>query len=161
MTLVLVEPGDDGVSVLSLEALTFARRLGATLDAPVHAVVVGPDPDSILAALGAQGVAVVHHADDPRLEHYAAAAWAAAVVDAVHAASPRVVLAAASPRGNEILAHVAARLDLPMAANCVRVAPSEGGLLAARQVMGGSALEEVALTTEPALLTMAGHAVDP
>ena len=161
MILVLVEPGDDGVSVLSLEALTFARRLAGTLDAPVHAVVVGPHPDSMLAELGTQGVAVVHHADDPRLVQYAAAAWAAAVVDTVHAASPRVVTAAASPRGNEILAHVAARLDLPMAANCVRVAPSGAGLLAARQVMGGSALEEVALTTSPALLTMAGHAVDP
>jgi electron transfer flavoprotein alpha subunit len=163
--LVLVEPADGGASLLSLEALTFARELAA--DAPVHAVVVAGFGPDLLAELAAQGVAAVHHGDDPRLARYSGAAWAAAVGDVIGELAPSAVVAAASPRGNEILAHLAARRGLAMAANCM-TATAEGGdgggLLVRRQVMGGAALEELRLATAdgaPALLTMAGHAVDP
>jgi len=164
--LVLVEPAGSETSPLSLEALTFARELADPLGVPVHAVCVGP-PAS-LADLAAHGVAEVHQADDPRLDRYAAAAWAACVLQAAQGASPAVVMAAASPRGNEIMAHVAARTGLRMAANVVRAqAGPGGGLSVHRQVMGGAALEEVRLDGDgggngsgPALFTMAGHAVD-
>jgi electron transfer flavoprotein alpha subunit len=83
-------------------------------------------------------------------------------VQAAGAGGAELVLAAASPRGNEVMAHVAARLDRPMAANVTTLTGTDP-IVAARQVMGGSALEEVALATDdgPALLTMAGHAVQP
>jgi electron transfer flavoprotein alpha subunit len=176
MILVLVEADggtDGGVAGVSLEALTFARDLAARLDpdvpgvgtaAAVQAVLVGPDPDGMLAELGAQGVGTVHHADDPRLQRYGGAAWAAAVVDVMRVHAPRVVLAGGTPRGSEVMAHVAARLAAPMAANCVEVEVVAGGeLLAVRQVMGGSALEESRMSATgagPALLTVAGHAVE-
>jgi electron transfer flavoprotein alpha subunit len=160
MILVLVEPGDGSTATLSLEALTFARREAELLGLPVHALVVGPHPSSMLADLADYGVAWVHHADDPRLASYSAAAWAAAVVQAATAGSARLVLAAASPRGNEVMAHVAARTGRRMAANVVTLSGSDP-IVAARQVMGGAALEEVALADAPALLTMAGHAVEP
>src|SRR6185312_8124332 len=44
---------------------------------------------------------------------YQPAAWAAAIA----AAPAEVIVAAGSDRGNELLAHVAARLDQPFAAN--------------------------------------------
>jgi electron transfer flavoprotein alpha subunit len=171
MILVLVEPeggGEPATALISLEALSFARALAAAPggDGRVEAVVVGPHPAAMLDDLAAQGVGVIHHADDPRLERYAAAAWAASLAEVVASTAPDVVLAAGSPRGSEILAHVAARLGSAMAANCVRVDPSDGGgFVASRQVMGGSALEEVRLVAggpgAPALLTMAGHVVEP
>jgi electron transfer flavoprotein alpha subunit len=160
MILVLVEPGDESTATLSLEALTFARRQAELTAEPVHALVVGPHPASMLGDLGGYGVAEVQHADDPRLERFSAAAWAAAVVQAAQAGGASLLLAAASPRGNEVMAHVAARLDRPMAANVMTLTGTDP-VVAARQVMGGSALEEVALTGSPALLTMAGHAVEP
>ena len=160
MILVLTETVADGLDLLSAEALTFARGLGDD----VQALVVGPHPASAAEALAAQGVSAIHHADDERLAAYSAAAWAAAVVDAAKATGAGVVLAAASPRGNEVLAHVAARLDVRMAANAVSMEGGADALVVKRQVMGGAALEEVHLSGAagaPALLTMAGHAVDP
>lgn len=160
MILVLTETTADGLDLLSAEALTFARATGDD----VQALVVGPHPASAAGGLAAQGVSAIHHADDERLAAYSAAAWAAAVVDAAKATGAGVVLAAASPRGNEVLAHVAARLDVPMAANAVTMAGAADALVVTRQVMGGAALEEVHLSGAagaPALLTMAGHAVDP
>jgi electron transfer flavoprotein alpha subunit len=165
--LVLVETAPDGVALLSQEALTFARELAGegSGDAGVQALVVGACPPSALEGLAAQGVATVLAAGGDGFAAYSAAAWAAACVEAARTAGATTLLAAASPRGNEVLAHVAARLDAPMAANVVTAQWDGATLAVRRQVMGGAALEELRLTAAaggaPALLTMAGHAVDP
>ncbi len=70
-----------------------------------------------------------------------------------------VVTAAGTPRGGEVLAHLAARTGVAMAANVV----SFGGLapfVVTRQVVGGTVLEEMALSGRPAVFTVAGHAVE-
>jgi electron transfer flavoprotein alpha subunit len=162
--LVLVETDADGATLTSLEALTFARDLGRSGGGQTEAVVVGPlDAEvekRLLAHLGEQGVAVAHHAQADGLASYGAAAWAAAVVEAANATQARAVLAAGTPRGNEILAHVATRLGVAMAANVVGVDGLEP-LVVSRQVLGGSALEEMRLDDEVAVLSVAGHACDP
>jgi electron transfer flavoprotein alpha subunit len=67
-------------------------------------------------------------------------------------------VAAGTNRGNEVLAHVAARLDLPFAANCTQVAAGSP-LRLTRIRWGGSLLEEAALHGSPALLSVAPHMV--
>ncbi|MGI8577110.1 MAG: electron transfer flavoprotein subunit alpha/FixB family protein [Nocardioidaceae bacterium] len=165
MILVLVETDAQGVMETSSETLTFARDMaGRSGGGPVHAVLVGdlsPDlQDVVPQQLGSQGVRVLHHARHERLPSYAAAAWAAAVVAAATQIEAGVVMAAGTPRGSEILAHVAARLDVMMAANVV-AADASDPLVVSRQVMGGAVLEEMRLDTRPAVLTVAGHATVP
>jgi electron transfer flavoprotein alpha subunit len=161
---VLVETDAGGATLVSREALTFARGLAVRTGGPVHAVVVGPVAEDarrrLLDELGTQGVTVLHDAQDGRLSSYAAAAWAAAVVDATAAAAAGLVVAAGTPRGNEILAHVAVRLDAAMAANVVEVDETEP-LTVTRQVLGGAALEEMRLDGPVSVLSVAGHALDP
>ena len=53
---------------------------------------------------------------------YAPSAWAAAIVEAAGEAD---VVGPGSDRGNEVLAHVAAQLDLPFAANVTEVRGDE------------------------------------
>jgi electron transfer flavoprotein alpha subunit len=69
------------------------------------------------------------------------------------------VLAPGTPRGMEVLAHLAARLDVAMAANVVAIGATEP-LVVTRQVQGGAVLEEMRLPEQPAVLTVAGHAVE-
>jgi electron transfer flavoprotein alpha subunit len=161
---VLVETDADGPTTVSLETLTFARELARRSGAQVHAVAVavpeGGARDALLARLGEQGVTSAHCAKDDRLQRYAAAAWAAAVVDVVGAVGARAVLAPGSPRGNEVLAHVATRLELTMAANAVRV-ESTDPLIVTRQVLGGAALERMRLDGPVVALSVAGHACEP
>ena len=57
-----------------------------------------------------------------------------------------------------MLAHVAAKLDQPMAANCVSVTPGSPATVI-RTRWGGSLLEEARVHGEPLLLTAAAHAV--
>jgi electron transfer flavoprotein alpha subunit len=102
----------------------------------------------------------MHRADGEPLAAYAAAAWAAAVVDVVKAESPTMVVAAGTPRGTEVMAHVATRLDAAMAANVVAM-DSVSPCVVTRQVVGGAALEEMRLDGSVVVLTVAGHACDP
>jgi electron transfer flavoprotein alpha subunit len=61
-------------------------------------------------------------------------------------------------RGNEVLAHIAAKTDQPMAANCMSIAAGDPASLV-RVRWGGSLLEEARLHGSPMLLTVAPHAV--
>lgn len=157
--LTLVELEADGVALVSLEALTLARRLGGPLEA-VLIGAAGPVKPDVLEELGAQGVSVVHVTEDERLTAYAAAAWASVVVEVAHSTGARAVVAAGTIRGNEVLAHVAARLGVAMAANVTEV-DSLDPLVVSRQVVGGAALEECRLGDSLAVLSVAGHALDP
>lgn len=167
MILVLVETGAGGdLTEVSLEALTFARGLSDDTGGPVHAVAVGALPDAVPTQLGAYGVTQVHHATGEAFAAYGGAAWAAAVQAVAAAAAADTVLAAGTPRGMEVLAHLAARLGVAMAANVVGVVTGGAGgaggaepLTVRRQVVGGAVLEEMRLPDTPALLTVAGHAV--
>ena len=79
------------------------------------------------------------------------AAWAAAIAAAADGAD--AIVAAGSDRGNELLAHVAARLDQPFAANVTAV----DGDVVTRIRWGGSLLEEARLHGSPQILTVAPH----
>ncbi|AWB91467.1 electron transfer flavoprotein subunit alpha/FixB family protein [Aeromicrobium chenweiae] len=163
MILVLVETDPQGVTLTSREALTFARTMGERMGDPqLEAVAVGPLPDTaaVLAHLGEQGVTTLHHADDERLAAYGAAAWAAAVVDVASSGAARLVVGSGTPRGMEVLAHVATRLDCLMAANVIALEDTDP-LTVSRQVMGGGVFERMRLDGEVAVVAVAGHAVDP
>jgi electron transfer flavoprotein alpha subunit len=156
--LVFVEVGASGVSEVSLETVTFARGLAEQTGGPVQAVVVGPIPDGAVDQLGTYGVAEVHHAVGDAFSAYGGAVWAAAV-QAV-AGDADALVGPGTPRGMEVMAHVAARLDVAMAANVVGVAGT-APLQVTRQVLGGAVVEEMALPDHPAVLTVAGHAIAP
>ena len=161
MIIVLVEVSPAGEAVeTSREAVTFARDLSAAGGGvPIDAVVVGTPDESLVGVLASYGVRRVHALTGPAYDSFSGAAWAAGLLDVRERAGSVVVMAAGTQRGNEVLAHVAARSGLPMAANVI----SFSGLspfTVTRQVVGGAALEEMQLSQRPAIFTVAGHAVE-
>ncbi len=159
LALVAVETDADGVTLVSLETLTLARGMAGAVDAVLVAGLGEPSAD-VLAQLGAQGVTTVHVTADERLSAFAPAGWAAAVAGVARATGARAVVAAGTERGSTIMAHVAVRLGVAMAANVTTVTSTDP-VTAHRQVAGGAALEETRLTDDVAVLTVAGHACDP
>ena len=91
-------------------------------------------------------------------EAYAPAAWAQTLVELADERSASAIIAPGSDRGNEVLAHVAAKLDQPLAANCMSVTPGDPATVV-RMRWGGSLLEEARCSGAPLLLTSAPHAV--
>jgi electron transfer flavoprotein alpha subunit len=82
---------------------------------------------------------------------YAPSAWAKALIEA---AGDDDIVGPGSERGNEVLAHAAAQLDLPFAANVTAVRGDE----LTRQRWGGTLLEEARIHAPRKLLTAAPFA---
>jgi electron transfer flavoprotein alpha subunit len=157
MVLILVEHAGGEVDELSLQALALARGLSG--GEPVETLLVGPGGREAAAQLGAHGAARAHVAEDERLAAYAPSAWATCVSELIDRAQPSAVVAAGTNRGNEVLAHVAARRDLPFAANVTEVVPEDSSLTVTRVRWGGSLLEEARVHGALPLLSVAPHAV--
>ena len=144
--------------MLSLEALTMAGRLAEETDQSLEAVAIGPKGAATAGILSSYGVSTLHVADDPRLAMYAPAAWAHTIAEFADQVQPEVIIGTASDRGGEVMAHVAARMQLPMAANCTEIAPGDP-FSVTRQRWGGSLLEEARLKGRIKVLTLAPHAL--
>jgi len=113
-------------SKASMETLTLARKFGS----PVHSVRID---------------AIQPFAPD------AVAAILAVVAEDLNASA---VFAAGTDRSNDVMARLAARTGLPLAANCVDAAP--GDLVSVdRQRWGGSLLESALLHSPRPLITVA------
>ena len=131
MTVLLLVERDNGVvDELSLQAVALARTLagGSPLQALVATAPSGSEPqgNSALAGqLGEHGVSTLHVAEHEIFDSYAPPAVAQAAVELAERLQPTAIVAAGSERGNEIHAHVAARLDLPFAANCIAATPGD------------------------------------
>jgi electron transfer flavoprotein alpha subunit len=161
MILVLVEKDLDGAPIeVSLESLTFARSLSeAGGGVPIDAVVVGDVSAELQSTLAAYAVRDVHRLGGAGFDAFAGAAWASGIETVLAATRSVVVMAAGTPRGGEVLAHLAARAGVAMAANVL----SFNGLapfVVTRQVVGGQAVEEMQMSTRPTVFTVAGHAVE-
>src|SRR3981081_1641101 len=149
MVLVLIEQTDAKVTDPSLQTLTLARSFGQE----VHALLVG-----VAADLTEHGVTVTHVAEHVGLGSYAPDAWAATMHQLAVSLNASAVLAPGTERGNEVMARLAARTGLPLAANCVAISPGPPVTLT-RQRWGGSLLEEARLNSERPLITVAPHTV--
>jgi electron transfer flavoprotein alpha subunit len=128
MVLVFAERSDDE---LFRQAVTFARG-------------IAPDDTQTVGIEDSGG--------------YSPDGTATALAGVIRERAPSAVVAPGTDRGNEVLAHVAAELDLPMAANCTSVSPGDPITLT-RVRWGGSLLEEARLHGSPALITVAPHAL--
>jgi electron transfer flavoprotein alpha subunit len=161
--LVVIEHDRGEISSASLEALTAARNL--TNGEPLVAAVCG-GTEALAAACGGYGATEVVSLNHDVLNDYAPEAWGEAVAQLVAARSPRVVMACGTDRGNEVMAHVASILDLPMVANCLTIDASGTSTASAddwsmtRMQWGGSLLEDATLSAPTKLVTVAHHATD-
>jgi len=158
MVLAFIEHVAGAPTMLSLEVLTMANRLAREMDTQLEAVAIGAQATAAAGILSSYGVSTLHVADDQRLDDYAPAAWAHAIAEFAGQVNPRVMIGTASDRGGEVMAHVAARMTLPMAANCTEIVPGDP-FTVTRQRWGGSLLEEAHLNGTIKLLTLAPHAL--
>ena len=160
MILSLVEHEGGSPEESSLEALTLARELATATDAALEAIAFGDEAGALRDHLGEYGVETVHRVADERLDTYAPEAWAESVAQLLDATDPEAVVAPGTDRGQEVLAHVGARCDLPMAANCLDVEVGDVYELS-RQRWGGSLVEHARLDSDTKLLSAAAHEFSP
>lgn len=166
--LVIIEHDRGEMAEAGREALTSARDLAAKLDAPLHAVLIGEDAEPLVSEVGSLGPDVVHLATHEHLGDYGPDVWAETIRQLAEAISAETVMTVGTDRGNEIMAQLAARADLPFVANCLAVNfgvddAGSGGAgdqwSVTRVQWGGSLLEDVTLDADLKLLSFGHHAV--
>lgn len=158
MLLVILEHDRGELAEAAREALTFGRTLAAKMGADLEAALIGADDESLVAAAGEYGAETVHTCTHEVLSDYGPDAVGAVIAQMIDSLSPDAVLACGSDRGNEVMAHAAARLDAPFVANCTDVAPGDPWTMT-RVQWGGSLLEDATLEADVALLTCGLHSV--
>jgi electron transfer flavoprotein alpha subunit len=152
-------PGGGGVAASSAAEPGGGESAGVPGES-LAAVVFGPEAAVPAGALAAAGVTDAYAAEADGLAGYAPLAWARAIAGLIEASSATAVVAAATDHGNEVLAHLAAITDLPMAANCASAARApDGTYRLVRHRWAGSLLEDAVLDAPVALLTVAVDAV--
>lgn len=159
MILGLIEHDRGNMNRASLEMLTVARGIAEELDEALEAVIIGEDGRDLADGLGDYGVETVHLITHELLTSYAPEAWGRCLAQLAEEEEPEAIVAIGTERGNEIMAHVAAVMNQPMAANCTVV--ETGDTFSVTRVRwGGSLLEDATLEGEPKLLTIAAHIVE-
>jgi electron transfer flavoprotein alpha subunit len=154
MNLILIEHDQGNLPKTAMEVLTPARALRKKTSIDFAAILIGEHGISALDTLQKHGVSKVFHVQHNRLDDYAPDAWAESIVQLFQKTNPEAVFAVGTDRGNEVMARVAAKTNLPFAANCTFMEPGDQYWIK-RVRWGGSLIEEAWLDGSPKLLTVA------
>lgn len=147
---------------VSLQTLALARSLAGSVEGEggLHAVVASNSLlQALPAAVGAHGVETLHVAQDDVFATHAPLALARTIVAALEASGATLLVGPGTEPGNEVLAHVAALLDVPFAANCIAAEQAGDAVEVTRVRWGGSLLEQARVHGSPAVLSVQPHAV--
>ena len=143
---------------LALQLLGKGRELADKIGAELVALAIGPrrsDADGFVEH-GADRVIVV---DDPGLSRFGVEPYRAAVLGAVKAADPEMILVGATKRGKELAARVAAALDTGCMTECFHLdVDGEGRLEAKRLTYGGSTVATEVSNKRPHVATVPARA---
>jgi electron transfer flavoprotein alpha subunit len=140
---------------VTAELLGEAQRQGKALGSAVEAVWLcekaAPDGLQHLAAWGADRIWLW---EDAALVPYRGEVWAAVLAELAGKEAPRAIWGAVTSRHRELMARLAARLGVGLAADCVAFSAADGQLTATRPVYAGKLLSRVRWTKTPWLATL-------
>ncbi|HEV7809416.1 MAG TPA: FAD-binding protein, partial [Candidatus Limnocylindrales bacterium] len=158
--LAVIALGPEGPERASLEALALARGVAAAAGSAVEAVFLADATTarSVAQSLAGRGITRALVVEDARLTVDHPDAWATAIAQIATARGAEAVVGAGTERGNDLLARAAARLDVPMVANCLTVEPGATYAIS-RQRWAGSLIEECRLEASTKVLTVAPNSV--
>jgi electron transfer flavoprotein alpha subunit len=155
MVLTLIEHADGELDETALEMLTLARDLADQVGSDLTAAMFGGE--DLAADLGEYGVDTAYVCTGELAETYAPEARADAVGALIEDLGPAAVLGGGTETVHEVLAHLAAKQDLPMAANTLEIDADGEPWELTRQRWGGSLLEHATIEGETKLFTAPDH----
>jgi electron transfer flavoprotein alpha subunit len=137
---------------LTLELLTIARGLASQTGVKVTAIVSDQiDQSDIYIAGGADEVVLL----SPLAEDISLDAWIPVIAAETKEADPDIFLVAATARGKDFAARLAARLETGLCSNCIALHREEDGtMVMERLAYGGAAAQQVSCATRPAMATI-------
>ncbi len=141
------------------ELLTAGRGLADSLGTKLTALVSGDnDTAQDLIARGADEVLLF----PPLAEDQPVQDYVPLMADEAREADPDIFLIAASLKGKEMGARIAARLDTALCSECITMNIDDKGKLQMERLMyGGSAIQTVSINSRPQMATIPPRAYEP
>jgi electron transfer flavoprotein alpha subunit len=161
MILVFLETRDGKIKKSSLEALGEAKRRASELGAPAAAAVVGEGLNGLDPGLFGHGAEKVFLLESPHLDPYSAESYALALQSLIAEVRPQAVFFAATAMGKDLAPRLAAKLDVALATDCVKVEVKDGRLELTRPIYAGKAYLTIRLKTTPQLVTLRPNVFAP
>lgn len=160
--LAVVEQRDGELRATAAEVVSAAGVLAEALGGEVHALVLGgPGVRENAGRLGTYGAAVVKVVEDESLTAYHPDGYPAVTTRVVTDGDWGAVVFAASAQGKDLAPRVAARLDVPLAADATGLEVVDGRVVATRPVYAGKAFTRVTIAASPALVSIRPNVFQP
>jgi electron transfer flavoprotein alpha subunit len=99
----------------TLVAFAAGKDAAAKYGGACHAVVFGSGTDALAGEAASYGMTSVFQVEHPKLEHYLADAYAAALAEVIKAKGIDTLIATATAIGKDLTPRLAARLNAPLA----------------------------------------------
>ena len=154
MILTLIEHDRGVINPYSLQLLTFTRILAAKDNIPHKTILIGHNVQQLALELNTYDLDGIFLIQDERMANYNAEILAEGVIQLVEATKPIIIMTAATDKGNEVLSHIGARLDIPMSTNTSNIQLGDNNKLI-RYRWGSSLLEETIINSNPLLISLA------
>jgi electron transfer flavoprotein alpha subunit len=143
--LAVAEQNDGVFRKVTFEALSEGRRIADRLGVELAAVVLGNGVQAASAELGRYGADRIRVADHPALAEYLNDAYCNVLAAVIAAEKPAVVVFGATTQGRDLAARLSARLNAPLAVDCLAIQVTDGALQVTRPMYGGKLLADVRL----------------
>jgi electron transfer flavoprotein alpha subunit len=155
-TLVFIEHADGKIKGTSLEAVCYAKAMGAE----VTALALGTIDAAALGAVGKFGASKVLHAADHKLDHPIIQVYASVVAQAMEQEGTSTLVLANSAMGSPVAAKVAIRTGAGFASNVVELPSTAQGFQLKRGIYTGKAFAWVDLNTDKKVIAIKKNAAE-
>lgn len=146
--LVFVEQREGKIHSAALQALAAGRKLAESTGGQVEAVLIGKDVAGLATPAAEHGAKKVYLADDGALAFYTAVPYTKALCSAIDAADAKVVLAATTFLGRDLIARTAARKRAALAVDCTDLSMDGDSMHATKTMYCGKTFAEFALSKD-------------
>ncbi len=160
--IVFVEHLEGKIKKVSLEALCQGKKVAREMKTTVDAIIVGTKETlnpSLFQDLARYGADKVIAGNAPALKETLPDAAAHALSLIIKDAPPALVLLGATTRGREIAARLAAKLDAPLAMDCLAITPGADGPVFTRPIYGGKISQTVKFKRSPGIAVVRPGAI--
>jgi electron transfer flavoprotein alpha subunit len=146
--LVFAEHRSGAFNKTSFEAVAAAQQLGASLNQPVTAVVLGTDA-ALAGEVAAYKLDKVVSVENPKLADYTPDGYADAMERAVRALDPQFVIMPHTYLVRDYAPKLAARFGKDLISDCVRATVADNSVVFSRRIFQGKIDADVVSNDEP------------
>ena len=156
--LAIAEMSDGAFRKITYEALSEGKRIADEMGGSRSALVIGSNVTDKANEMAGYGADTIIVADHPGLEVYLTDTYTRVAAEIIADKQPAVVIIGGSSTGKDLAARLAARLNAPLAMDCILIGVDGDRIKARRPMYGGKVLSEVVFDGSPQMVAIRPNA---